>query len=685
MKYTFRRLLTAALASAMTFCAAASLPQTAFSAYALEQVDEYIEFINALPGESEISELGSLSLTEDSYTQGFKYDRENNALSGAEVFYVYIPKTEGVDAASVRVSISHTMPQTDPDAPVRIASDEATLSARPHYGALIAKIDLNALAGKNIVSIGFAGDSFTPTAAGNGTEQDVFVYREVTHLPEDPIPAGDGEIGLPDQLPADGRLTEVKKFTFPIDKVQSYSIPVPLPDDPESFAGYYLYIPQQAGVGKVETDLELQIDSNNGGYLPWIRSTLDSPCIDAAPAVLKIASTKTMVRRIELTKHKAETLGENPAESFDVYFYIYHTKAAEPEQPEQPVKLEAAALPQNAEPISSVVRLEDAAKKTQFSLGDLTYHYLDAQYDGDFSRYPKKTADAEQWAEFSTHIELTFTRETVKEEKVVNDDGTQTVIPQKQQSQSKLGYGLPLLDGRSTKLIEPKDGKDPWSCTYMDAECVFDGMAFTKGNDIGTEIDMPAGIGSLNVSGADCIGDQPYRYFYLKLSHAAGQGGDASDYALLTFHVFRNSAEGKWEEFRTFTAGADMERAAGEDGTADAVVKMPNDLLKPDNGYLYIIEPKFFTRYSAEGQSGRQLVTEGTGYVTLFGANALCGDLNNDGTVSIADAVMMTKYLVTAEDNTENITAETADLNGDGRITAADLSLLKRLILTAHD
>ncbi len=685
MKYTFRRLLTAALASAMTFCAAASLPQTALSAYAAEQTGTFCELIGALPDESGISELGSLSLTEDSYTQGFKYDRENNALSGAEVFYVYIPKTEGVDAASVRVSISHTMPQTDPDAPVRIASDEATLSARPHYGALIAKIDMNALAGKNIVSIGFAGDSFTPTAAGNGTEQDVFVYREVTHLPENPIPAGDGEIGLPDQLPADGRLTEVKKITFPIDKVQSYSIPVPLPDDPEHFAGYYLYIPQQAGVGKVETDLELQIDSNNGGYLTWIETNLDGACIDAAPAVLKIASTKTMVRRIELTKHKAETLGENPAESFDVYFYIYHTKAAEPEQPEQPVKLEAAALPQNAEPISSVVRLENAAEKTQFSLGDLTYHYLDAQYDGDFSRYPKKTADAEQWAEFSTDIVLTFTRETVKEQKTVNDAGEEVITPIKQGTQSKLGYGLQLLDGRSTMLIEPKDGKNPWSCAYMDAKCVFDGMAFTKGNDIGTEIDMPAGIGSLNVSGADCIGNQPYRYFYLKISHAAAQGGDASDYALLTFHVFRNSAEGKWEEFRTFTAAADMEWPAGEDGTADAVVKMPDDLLKPDNGYLYIIEPKFFTRYSAEGQSGRQLVTEGTGYATLFGANALCGDLNNDGTVSVADAVMMTKYLTGAESSTEGITAETADLNGDGRITAADLSLLKRLILTAHD
>ena len=53
------------------------------------------------------------------------------------------------------------------------------------------------------------------------------------------------------------------------------------------------------------------------------------------------------------------------------------------------------------------------------------------------------------------------------------------------------------------------------------------------------------------------------------------------------------------------------------------------------------------------------------------------GDLNDDGAVSIADAVMLTKYLLTAE----TAIPASADLDGNGRINAADLSQLKMLIL----
>lgn len=53
------------------------------------------------------------------------------------------------------------------------------------------------------------------------------------------------------------------------------------------------------------------------------------------------------------------------------------------------------------------------------------------------------------------------------------------------------------------------------------------------------------------------------------------------------------------------------------------------------------------------------------------------GDLNDDGAVSIADAVMLTKYLLTSE----TAIPASADLDGNGRINAADLSQLKMLIL----
>ncbi|MBR3267558.1 MAG: cellulase family glycosylhydrolase [Oscillospiraceae bacterium] len=52
------------------------------------------------------------------------------------------------------------------------------------------------------------------------------------------------------------------------------------------------------------------------------------------------------------------------------------------------------------------------------------------------------------------------------------------------------------------------------------------------------------------------------------------------------------------------------------------------------------------------------------------------GDANGDGTVDIADAVLMQKYLLTLETQI----GEKADMNGDQIISAADLSLLKKLL-----
>ena len=55
----------------------------------------------------------------------------------------------------------------------------------------------------------------------------------------------------------------------------------------------------------------------------------------------------------------------------------------------------------------------------------------------------------------------------------------------------------------------------------------------------------------------------------------------------------------------------------------------------------------------------------------------LQGDLNGDGSVGVADAVMLTKYLLTSE----STIPKEADIDGNGCINAADLSQLKTLIL----
>lgn len=57
------------------------------------------------------------------------------------------------------------------------------------------------------------------------------------------------------------------------------------------------------------------------------------------------------------------------------------------------------------------------------------------------------------------------------------------------------------------------------------------------------------------------------------------------------------------------------------------------------------------------------------------------GDVNGDGTVTVADAVALAKY-ITLESDSNAIVPEQADMNLDRRIDAADLSALKRHLLS---
>ena len=56
----------------------------------------------------------------------------------------------------------------------------------------------------------------------------------------------------------------------------------------------------------------------------------------------------------------------------------------------------------------------------------------------------------------------------------------------------------------------------------------------------------------------------------------------------------------------------------------------------------------------------------------------LKGDVDANGKVEVADAVMLLKYLLTSGDVTD---AEAADMNEDGVLNVTDLSLLKHEIL----
>ncbi len=67
-------------------------------------------------------------------------------------------------------------------------------------------------------------------------------------------------------------------------------------------------------------------------------------------------------------------------------------------------------------------------------------------------------------------------------------------------------------------------------------------------------------------------------------------------------------------------------------------------------------------------------------YPYAYATSRVTGDLNGDGKCSIADAVLLQKHLLTAENLPQGFFAA-ADLSGDKKVTAADFTLLKRLVL----
>lgn len=67
-------------------------------------------------------------------------------------------------------------------------------------------------------------------------------------------------------------------------------------------------------------------------------------------------------------------------------------------------------------------------------------------------------------------------------------------------------------------------------------------------------------------------------------------------------------------------------------------------------------------------------------HLTVPDGMVLRGDVNGDGAVTMADLVLLQKYLMTVG-RLSAAQGSRADLNGDGSLTAADMTLLKQLIL----
>ena len=84
--------------------------------------------------------------------------------------------------------------------------------------------------------------------------------------------------------------------------------------------------------------------------------------------------------------------------------------------------------------------------------------------------------------------------------------------------------------------------------------------------------------------------------------------------------------------------------------------------------------PTDFLKIVKEGGDCNELALYG-----YAAAQTVPGDVSGDGECSIADAVLLVKYLLAETDTLPNPRA--ADVSGDGRLDARDLSLLKRMLL----
>lgn len=64
-------------------------------------------------------------------------------------------------------------------------------------------------------------------------------------------------------------------------------------------------------------------------------------------------------------------------------------------------------------------------------------------------------------------------------------------------------------------------------------------------------------------------------------------------------------------------------------------------------------------------------------YSAVSYGNVLTGDVNNDGTVSIADFAVLSLYLKNEDDS--SVSLENSDMNFDGKTDSRDLELLRDL------
>lgn len=96
--------------------------------------------------------------------------------------------------------------------------------------------------------------------------------------------------------------------------------------------------------------------------------------------------------------------------------------------------------------------------------------------------------------------------------------------------------------------------------------------------------------------------------------------------------------------------------------------------------YLFIfLATLMFLMSSSQEACAREL------QLTNVLVNSSLGDVNDDGTVSVTDVMVVVHIILGEENEIDDITKEKADINGDGIISVSDVMALVHIILNGED
>ena len=496
--------------------------------------------------------------------------------------------------------------------------------------------------------------------------------RSAAHIEAQPPSA---KLNFIEKLPDVSELTEIGSLTMTEDETGAGFTTDEKSDILDGAEVFYLYIPESIGVIDATVHLELSA-RGNGSVYPLFEADISAqplagPCVCRIDAQYDIAAIGLYGKSMNVL----ETINGAVCEAH--LYRVKKEKAADPVD----AMLKSIAAPEDSVPLVEVNRIESTAEKTTLSRSAMLPEYsLDSvnsqvgiaaehQYGHALLEYNDPQIN---WDDDSSEVRgtLSYTVMTVKASQPAENDGEKP-IAYIQDKEDGI-FGGKLEQGRFEQFTET----NLLNCTTLELEAEFT-MGTTVPDEDGLAL-LPLGNGKINILSGDCI-EKPYQNYCVHLVHDGAGSTDNTNYAELIFRAMVQQ-DGEWKEMNRFTVGADMRDTDGSASLGWASI--PNDILKPDNGVLYLMEPHF---YAFTEDDTKEEMQEGIGYAALCAvektAQITMGDVNCDGAVDVSDAVLAARFC--AEDTAAKVSDQgikAMDVNGDAHIDSNDITCILRMI-----